>query len=152
MAHRTHIALLVLALALWAPFAGSIALFLINGLGSSGAFTELPSAVALRSLRLAAEQGFRIGVLATPFLSLAPALIIFGARKFATKLSDTIAGAVGSVIIFAVFGVWITFNPLDPLLGGIIPVVFIVLLIAGIFTGFLVGSLRPRATPTTPAP
>jgi hypothetical protein len=127
-------------------------LFFINGLGASGAFTELPTDSAVRSLRPAAQQGFEVGVMTTPFLSFAPTLIVFAARRFITKLGDISAGALGAVAVFSAFVVWVLINPLDPLLGGIIPLVLVLLLIGGSFTGFLIGRLHPRATPSTRTP
>lgn len=146
-----RLALLLAALLLWPPIAGAAALFLINGLGSSGAFTE-PFETAIRSLRLAATSGFDIGIRSMPFLSLAPAAIVFAARRWTPNLGDVAAGAMGALFVFALFVVWIVVEPLDPLLGGIIPLVLGVLLTSGAFTGLLISRLRPRATPLTPTP
>lgn len=146
-----RLALLLAALLLWPSIAGAVALFFINGLGSSGAFTE-PLETAGRSLRLAAANGFEIGIKSTPFLSLAPAALVFAARRWAQKFGDVIAGITGAVTVFVLFIGWIMIESLDPLLGGIIPLVLVVLLVSGAFTGLLISRLRPRATPSTPAP
>ena len=142
--------LLVLALMLWAPVAGAAALFLINGLGDSGAFTE-PANTAVRSLRLAAIEGFQVGLRSMPFLSLVPALFVFAARQWAPKISDFVAAMVGGVIVFGLFVGWTHVYPLDPLLGGLAPLVLVALLIGAAFTGVLIILLRPRATPPKPA-
>lgn len=139
-----------LALLLWAPVAGAASLFFINGLGPSGAFTEAPE-IAMRSLRLAAREGFEFGVRTTPVLSLAPALAVFAARRWASKIGDIVASLIAGLTVFALLFVWTLIYPLDPLLGGIMPVILVVLLVGATFTGLLITILRPRATPPTPA-
>ncbi|HYD89036.1 MAG TPA: hypothetical protein VEA80_16285 [Vitreimonas sp.] len=131
--------------------AGAAALFLINGLGDSGAFTEPPD-TAMRSLRLAAFEGLEFGVRSMPFLSLAPAWAVFAARRWAPMIADVVAALIGAAIVFAFFVGWTVFYPLDPLLGGIAPLVLIVLLIGAAWTGLLIMLLRPRATPSRSAP
>jgi hypothetical protein len=56
---------------------------------------------------------------------------------------------LGGAIVFGALLVWIAFYPLDPLLGGIIPVVAVILLASGAITGFLIAWLRPRTNPPT---
>lgn len=149
----TRLALTVLALILWPPVAGAVCLFLINGLGDSGAFTYASRDAANRSLWLAAREGFMVGVNAAPFISLTPAAVVFGARRYWPKLrSDILTGAMGGGVVMAAFIVWTAVFPLDPLLGGIMPIVLAVLLISGAISGFLIASLRPRTNPTTSPP
>lgn len=146
-----RIALLVLALVLWAPLAGAAALVLINGLGDSGAFTEPPD-TALRSLQLAAREGFETGVRAMPFLSLIPTLFVFAARRLLPKITDIVAALIGAVLVFALFIGWTVVDPLDPLLGGIAPLILVALLIGATFTSLLISLLRPRTSQPKSAP
>jgi len=149
---RVRTVLLVAAIALWPAIAGASALFLINGLGPEGAFTEPPSS-AWRSLRLAAQEGFRIGVATMPFLSLLPALFVFLGRRFMARIGpDALTGAAGGLLGFALFLGWTLVEPLDPLLAGIHVLVGVVLIVGGVVTGVLITLLRPRTTPTTSAP
>jgi hypothetical protein len=142
---------LLLALALWPPLAGATGSFLARGLGPSGAFTEAPS-LALRSLQNAAMGGFEIGIATSPLLSFGPAVIVFAARRWWPLLGDVGSGTVGGAVMFALFVAYTMIYPLDPLLGGILPIILIVLLVSGAFTGFLIAWNRPRSNPATPSP
>jgi hypothetical protein len=142
---------LLLALAMWPPLAGATGSFLTRGLGPSGAFTEAPS-LASRSLQNAAIEGFEIGIATSPLLSFGPAVVVLAARRWWPRSGDVGSGAVGSAVMFALFVAYTMIYPLDPLLGGILPVILIVLLISGAFTGFLMAWLRPRSNPPTSAP
>lgn len=151
-ANLIRLVALFAAFLLWPPMAGSASMFLINGLGGAGAFTELPSSSALRSLKLAAAEGFKIGVFATPFISLIPATLVFVMRRWLPRIADLAAGALGALAVFVLFIVYTTIHPLDPLLGGIAPLILGVLLISGMITSFVIATLRPRATLATPPP
>ena len=141
---------LLIVLLLWPPCAGALCLFLINGLGDSGAFTEAPN-IAFRSLRLATQEGFMLGVRASPLISVAPAAFVFAARRYWPRFStDVLMGIAGAAVVFAAFLVWTAFQPLNPLLGGILPFALAVLLMSGAITGFLIARLRPRSNPPTP--
>lgn len=142
----------LIAIALWPAIAGAVALFLVNGLGSSGAFAESP-ALALRSLRIAAAEGFEFGVKAGPFLSLGPAAFVFSSRKWRPLFRDIEAAACGGVTMFVLFLAYISIVPVDPLVGGIvIPIGFVVIVTSGVFTGLLIAWLRPRVTPLSSPP
>lgn len=146
-----RIVILALAILLWPPVAGAVALFFINGLGPSGAFTETPE-LAMRSLRLAAREGFEFGVGSMPFLSLVPALAVFAARRWTPRVADIVASLIGAIVVFAFLIGWTVIYPLDPLLGGIMPLVLVVMLIGAAFTGLHIILVRPRTTPPAPAP
>lgn len=142
---------LLLSLALWPPLAGATGSFLTRGLGSSGAFTETPS-TAFRSLQLAAMEGLQLGAVTSPILSLGPALFVLATRRWWRQLPDIASGAIGGLLMFMLFVGYIMIFPLDPLLGGILPIILVVLLISGAFTGFLFAWLRPRSNPPTSPP
>jgi hypothetical protein len=146
-----RIVTLLLTLVLWPPLAGAIGSFLTRGLGSSGAFTETPS-LALRSLQRAAVGGFEIGIVASPLLSLVPAIIVFSARRWWPQMVDVASGAIGGLVAFALLTAYIMIYPLDPLLGGILPLLLGVLLVSGEFTGFLIARLGPPSNPPTSQP
>ena len=73
-------------------------------------------------------------------------------RRWLPRIADTAAGVLGALAVFVLFIVYTTIHPLDPLLGGIAPLILGVLLISGMITSFVIATLRPRATLATPAP